>query len=214
MSASSSGSDEAEGRLVTVEREGSGESLIFLAQTRNAVEVAELDELFEELKAGCHVRLLSHGPVMAAAVKVADDTDGESTAELMSLLETLGERYRFSKLELGLHPTLNRLIEDMALDTGSELHPSPHCSFCDRPEPFPTRLTLEGPDQQPVKGLYCHRCIAQHADREEKDWVGALLHSDRKTFAEDGSVELSPLPSKQDNRARYRLKRRPLIALG
>jgi hypothetical protein len=197
-----------ESRLVTVERVGSGESLIFIARTRNAAEVAELDEFFSELKAGCRVRILSHGPLTAAAVKLNGES-GESTAELMGLLEALGERYSFSKVEAGLHPTLNRLIEDMALDTGSDLHPVPNCTLCGRPEPFPTRLTLESPNRETMEALYCSRCTARHAEQEEKEWVGALLHSDRKTLAGEGEVELSPLPPRKDNRARYRLKLLP-----
>ena len=203
-----------ERRRVTVEREGSAESLIFLVRTRNAAEVAELDELFNDLKAGCHVRVLARGPVTAAAVKVVEDADGQATAELMRLLEILGERYSFSKVDAGLHPTLNRLIEDMVLDTGSEIHPSPLCSLCGRPEPFPTRLTLEGDSETPAEGLYCSRCVAQHADHTERDLIGALLHADRKTFAEGEDLELSPRPSRKGNRVSYRIFRRSLAAHG
>jgi len=204
-----------ENRLLTVEREGLGESLVFLARTRNSAEMAELNDLLDDLKAGCHVRLLSRGPVMAAAVKVIDDPDGESTAELMKLLETLGARYSFFKLDLGLHPTLNRLIEDMALDTGSQISPSPQCSLCGRPEPFPTRLTLEEPDRKPAKGLYCSRCVARFEDQNERQLIAALLHTDRKTFAEAETLEVSPAPSRKGNLVRYPIRRRsPLAATG
>ena len=196
-----------ENRLVTVERESSGESLVFLARTRNATEVAELDELFADLKAGCHVRVLSRGPVMAAAIRVSDDDSGDATPELMRLLETVGARYSFFKVDLGLHPTLHRLIEDMALDTGSEIYPAPSCSLCARPEPFPTRLKIEGPDAETAEGQYCHHCVTRLSEGNERELVGALLQSDPATFGEDAKLELSPRPSRKGKRVRYRAKR-------
>ena len=205
----------AQDRLLTVEREGSGDSVIFLARTRNAAEVAELDELFQELRAGCRVRILSRGPVTAAAARVIDDADGRSMAELMGLLETLGARYSFSKVDLGLHPTLNRLIEDMALDSGSRLTPAPNCSLCGRPEPFPTRLTLQDPGGKPAEGLYCARCVARFSDGSERDHADALLRSDTRTFGEAGSVELSPNPARKGNRTSFVIRRHgPLAATG
>lgn len=204
----------AEGRLVTVERESSGESLVFLARTRNATEVAELNELFADLKAGCHVRILARGPMMAAAIKVSDDTLPHATSELMRLLETVGERYSFFKVEMGLHPTLHRLIEDMALDTGSELYPAPSCSLCARPEPFPTRLKLEGPNQETAEGRYCGHCVTRLSEGNERELVGALLQSDTATFGEGAGLELSPRPSRKGKRVRYRVRKAFSFATG
>lgn len=201
-----------ENPLVTVERETAGDSLVFLARTRNATEVAELAELLEELEAGCHVRILSRGPVMAAAIKVSDETDHESTSELMRLLETVGERYGFFKVEHGLNPTLNRLIEDMALDSGSELAPVPACSLCRRPEPFPTRLKLESPGKATAEGRYCHHCVTRFAEGGERELAGALLHSDPVTFGENTKLELSPQLSRRGKRVSFRAL--PLAATG
>src|SRR5262249_7791049 len=104
---------------------------------------------------------------------------------------------------------------DMALDTASELHPSPHCSLCGRPEPFPTRLTLEEPSRKPARGLYCARCVARFEDRNERDLLDALLHQDRATFVQGEAIELGPTPSRRGNGVRYRVRRRePLAATG
>jgi hypothetical protein len=208
-------SESASGRQVTVEREGSGATLIFIARTRNAAELAELDELFQDLKAGCHLRVLSRGPVTAAAVKVIDDPEGEASAELMSLLETLGDQYSFSRIHIGLHPTLNRLIEDMAMDTGSDLFPVAPCSLCTRPEPFPTRLSLQEPDHEKQVGQYCSACIARFENTEEREWIAALLETDRETFGIEEALELNPMPTRKGNRVSYRaVSLRPQAASG
>ncbi len=189
--------------FVTVERMSAGETLVFLARTRNAAEVAELDEFFNDLRAGCHVRLLARGPLVAAAVRLFEDPTGEAAPELMRLLESVGERYRFSRAHLGLHPTVNRLIEDMALDTGAEVFPAPVCSLCHRPEPFPTRVTLEMPRRSPMTGAYCHSCVTRYETSGQQDWILALMHEDQRTFAEGVELELKSAESRRGNRVSY-----------
>lgn len=184
---------------VTLERQPEGATLLFVAEPRNAEEQASLQELFDDLRQGCRVLTLALGPITAYAVRTQEEIDPQ---ELASLLETVAPSYR-GRVEIGFNPSYYRnAIEEVALETGSDLLVLDHCDLCHQPDPFPTRIALNARGER-VEGLYCERCVARLADGGEREMVEAFLFTDTDTFGLYRGLRLNSRPVRQGNRIRF-----------
>ncbi|HEY3282111.1 MAG TPA: hypothetical protein VGN26_07545 [Armatimonadota bacterium] len=185
---------------VTLERQPSGATLLFVAETRNAEEILGLQELFDQFRQGCRVLSLAVGPITAFAVRALEGTDPQ---ELSSLLETLAPSYR-GRVEVGFNPSFYRhAVEDAALELGSKLVALQHCDLCHQPDPFPTRIHLRGRSGESAVGLYCERCVAQLAESSEREMIDTFLHADTHTFGQFQGLRLSSRPVRQGNQVRF-----------
>jgi len=201
---------------VTIEKESEGDSFIFVAETRNSVEVAELQDLFADLKRVCRVRLVARGPVTAYALKPFGDTPEHLSAfaETIDILQAIAPRYTAVYIQ-ALDVTSYRVVEDLALDTNSELVPLKHCDLCGRPEPFPTTLSAQNGDQHWAAGAYCSRCVAALDHQTDRDLVEALIHADTRNFGA-ARIQLDRAPARRGSRLRFTARRQeePLAAAG
>ena len=133
-----------------------GTSRVFLVQTRNRAEAGQVCQIFEELDHRCSVRVLSEGVTSAFAVQCSGDEP-----LLQDLESLLKEHYKFSMVYSGFNSVIHRIVEDLAVETGSRLHPVPVCRSCGDAEPFPVQLTLRGPDGKlRASSVFCPRCLS------------------------------------------------------
>jgi hypothetical protein len=184
---------------ITMDREVGGESLVFIAETRNAAEVAELEELVRELQHGCKVRLVSLGPVTAFAVKPKEDADEavSSLVEVARILQAISPRYTKTYLQQ-FDATAYRIVEDLALETGARLQPLPQCDLCGKLDPFPTTLhARDGDNVSSSAGTYCSHCVASMSAASDRQLVADLIHADRRNFGTYGSVQLAKTPRRR-----------------
>ncbi|MCA1595827.1 MAG: hypothetical protein LC772_05330, partial [Chloroflexi bacterium] len=121
----------------------------------------------------CSVRVLADGVTSAFAVQSRNDE-----ALLQDLERHLKEAYKFSVVYAGFNAVIHRIVEDLAVETGSRLHPVPVCRGCGDVEPFPVRLTLRGPGgKRRASAVFCDRCLSR-AEAEGGDaYLGRLVDS-------------------------------------
>ncbi|MGQ9524868.1 MAG: hypothetical protein ACUVTZ_08520 [Armatimonadota bacterium] len=188
---------------VTIKKETEGDSFIFIAETRNSVEVAELKDLFSDLKRVCKVRPVATGPVTAYALKPFSDTPEHLSAftETLDILQAVAPRYAAVYIQ-PLDTTSYRVVEDLALDTGSELVPLKHCDLCGRPEAFPTTLSARRGDRRLAAGAYCSRCVAALEHQSDRDLAEALIQADKRNFG-TAHVQLDPACARRGSRLRF-----------
>ncbi|MGC8832960.1 MAG: hypothetical protein ACP5R4_02815 [Armatimonadota bacterium] len=194
---------------ITIEKEPEGDSLIFIAETRNAVEVSELRELCSDLEHGCKVRMVAVGPVTAFAIKPFSEEPGHLADfyEVTAVLEAIAPRYKAAYLQ-PLDATSYRIVEDLALETGSELMPLNHCDLCGRPEAFPTTLAAGEKNRRLAAGAYCSRCIAELNRQNDYQLVSALLNADKRNFGNCVHVELTNKAKRHGGKITFSARRR------
>lgn len=137
---------------------------LFFAETRNRAEIEELASLAVDLARHGEIRRLSEGVITAYAVRLP-----AGAAPLLAALETTLKRdYLFGHVELPYQNTIYRVVEDLALDTGSALSPVDDCEICHAPEPFPADVQVMGEDgrTRPSRSVYCAGCAATMAARK------------------------------------------------
>jgi len=134
---------------------------LFFAETRNRAEIDELAHLAMDLAQHGEIRRISEGVITAYAVRLP-----ASGAPLLAGLEnTLKRDFLFGHVELPFQEIINRVVEDLAVDTGSRLSPVDTCEICGCPEPFPADVQVRGEDgrMRQTSAVYCEVCAAEMA---------------------------------------------------
>jgi len=150
-----------------------GTCRVFIVQTRNQAEVGQVQQIFSELERRCSVRALSIGVTTAFAVQ---------TAEALPLLQdielVLKEHYKFSVVYAGFNSIIHRIVEDLAVDTGSHLLSIPLCQCCGNADPFASRLSLQGSRRKPrARAVLCGSCLARLTGETEAEEFRRLLEA-------------------------------------
>ena len=148
-----------------------GQCRVFIVQTRNRAEVNHVHRLFADLERCCSVRALASGVTTSYAIQATGQYDAVHTLD-----DVLKEHFKFSVVYDGFNPVIYRIVEDLAMDTGSQLHPVPSCVKCNRLEPFPVRVTLVGPAGKAKGGaMLCEGCLAEVNEEREAEGICGLL---------------------------------------
>ena len=147
-----------------------GTCRVFIVQTRNGKEQSQAQALFGELEEFCSVRALSEGVTTAYAVQARD-----AEALLTDLALFLKGEFRFSVVYDGFNPLIERIVEDLAVETGSRLRPVPKCRSCGCLDPFPVRVSWQEPGRKArSRASLCARCVAS-AEAEGIDGIRRLV---------------------------------------
>lgn len=162
---------------ICVEPQSKGLRAVYLVETRDEHETAQLSRLFGDFAPVLDVVQLSSGKLVSYAIQLQDQNQ--------SLFE---EIEAFLKKNFGfviLHRSFDRLIydivRDLCKDSGSELRPIPKCDICGKPEPFPETVVslLDKQSASLATRMYCATCTAESAGRNNKEFVMSLLEADR-----------------------------------
>lgn len=157
-------------------RTGKGGSCrVFIVQARNRAEVSHAQQLFAALEEYCSVRALAMGVTTAFAVQSAGELQ-----VLNELERILKDDFKFSVVYSGFNPVIHRIVEDLAVETGSRLLTIPSCHSCGEPVPFPARLSIHGPGGKArSKALFCDRCVASVSGESEAEDFCRMVEGDK-----------------------------------
>ncbi|MDQ2732801.1 MAG: hypothetical protein M3Y56_14175 [Armatimonadota bacterium] len=157
-------------------RTGKGGSCrVFIVQARNRAEVNHAQQLFAALEEYCSVRALTMGVTTAFAVQSAGELQ-----VLNELEQILKDDFKFSVVYSGFNPVIHRIVEDLAVETGSRLLTIPSCHSCGEPVPFPARLSTHGPGGKArAKALFCDRCVANVSGESEAEEFCRMVEGDQ-----------------------------------
>jgi len=85
---------------------------------------------------------------------------GEGIATVESLEELLKRRYRLAICEPGFSDSLYRVARELAETAEAEFTPVEKCVVCGQPDPFPTVLSVQGPNGEMLSAPYCAHCVS------------------------------------------------------
>lgn len=134
---------------------------LFFVETRNRAEVEEVEGLAVDLAQHGEIRRICHGVITAYAVRLP-----ASGAPLLAGLETTLKRdFLFGHVEMPFQETICRVVEDLAIDTHSDITPLDSCEICHQPTPFPADVRVMGEDgrMRQSRSVYCIACAANMA---------------------------------------------------
>jgi len=167
-------------RLVSqihVEPQPKGLCAVYLVETQNEREAADLSRLFQDFAPALESVQLSSGKLVSYAVQLRNHDQS-----LLEELETfLKKNFGFVILHRSFDPLIHDIVRELCKDSGSNLMPVSRCDICGKRDPFPeTVVTFL--DKQKVNlatRTYCATCTAESAGRNNKEFVMALLGADR-----------------------------------
>jgi len=145
-----------------------------------------VQQLFREVEAYCSVRVLSVGVTTAYAVQATGEF--EILQELEALLK---EHYKFSVVYAGFNSVIHRIVEDLSVDTGSELFPIPVCGSCGAADPFPTQVTLrDAYGKARGRAVVCERCVSGVEGEQEAEDLCRLVDASAPNLQVNESTEI------------------------
>lgn len=173
---------------ICVEPQPKGLRAVYLVETQNEDEAAELGKLFGDFAPAIRSCKLSTGKLVSYVVQL-DSGDQSLLQEIESFLK---QNFGFVIMHRSFDSLIYDIVRDLAKDSGSSLLPIPKCDICGKPEPFPetTISLLDKENVQLATRLYCTTCTAESARRNNKEFVKALLEADRSDLGILSSMDL------------------------
>lgn len=129
---------------------------LFFVETRNRSEIQEVRALVERMLPQAEVCPLSEGIITAFAFRVSP-----AAMPLLAALETTLKRdYLFGHVQIPFQDTALRVVEELAMETGSALYEIGTCDICHAPEPFPSKAPVIAEDgvKRHPNAIYCGHC--------------------------------------------------------
>lgn len=165
---------------ICIEPRPKGLRAVYLVETQNDQEVAELTRLFGDFAAALDSIQLSDGRLVSYAVQLRD-TDQTLLEEIEAFLK---KNFGFVILHRSFDQIIYDIVSELCKDSGSSLLPIPRCDICGRPEPFPQTVVsfLDKENVNIATRMYCATCTAESSGRNNKEFVMALLEADRSDF--------------------------------
>jgi hypothetical protein len=165
---------------ICVEPQPKGLRAVYLVETQDEKEAADLSKLFGDFAPALQVAQLSKGKLVSYAVQLS-----EQDQPLLEEIETfLKKNFGFVILHRSFDSLIYDIVRELCKDSGSSLIAIPRCDICGKPEPFP-EIVISFLDKQNVRlasRLYCATCTAESAGRNNKEFIMALLEADRTDF--------------------------------
>lgn len=165
---------------ICMEPQPKGLRAVYLVETKSENEAAELSQLFGDFSPALQSTQLSKGKLVSYAVQLK----GQDPSLFDEVENFLKQNFGFVVLHRSFDGIIYDIVRELCKDSGSTLMPIPKCDICGKPEPFPeTAISLL--DKENVNlatRLYCTRCTAESARRNNKEFVKALLEADRDHF--------------------------------
>jgi hypothetical protein len=162
---------------ICVEIRPSGVRAVYLVETQNEHQAAELSKFFNEFESVLQVVPLSTGKLVSYAVQLhAHDQS------LLEEIETfLKKNFGFVILHRSFDSMIYDIVKELCKDSGSQLLPIPKCNMCGKSDPFPeTVISLMTKEKCEVATrAYCSNCTVGLSRSSNKEFVKALLEADR-----------------------------------
>lgn len=172
---------------------------VFLAEARNRKEMRQIRELFDMVGQLTEVVPISHGTVMAYAVKA--DSDATLFGKIEWLLKT---QFSFSLVERNFTATTLHLVRSLCEESGTQIVELPECGICGANDPFPARATVElDLSEEPLHLTYCCRCAAGAPQEDVASFVRDLVARDRRKFQVPGEAVVYVMPEIVDERPQW-----------
>lgn len=165
---------------ICIEPQPKGLRAVYLVETQNESEAADLSRLFGDFSPALQSTQLSTGKLVSYAVQLRD----QDQSLFDEIEEFLKQNFGFVMLHRSFDGLIYDIVRELCKDSGSSLLPIPKCDICGKPEPFP-ETTISFLDKENVNlatRLYCTTCTAESARRNNKEFVIALLEADRDNF--------------------------------
>lgn len=188
---------------ICVDPQPAGLRAVYLVETQDAGEARGVAKLFSEFGSRIQVRRLCSGKLVSYAVQMH-----RSDAPLLDEIEAmLKGHYSFVVTQRSFDEIIYRIVVELCADTGSKLHPVPHCNICGRTEPFPSVLVSLSDESGRVRTCrnYCASCAAGATATSNKEFVRSLLASDKRQFRDIERAELVRRPSRKQP-IRYQIR--------
>lgn len=175
-----------------------GNRAVFLAEARTKREIRQIRELFDMVGQLAQVVPISHGTVMSYAVQTHDD------AAIFGKIEwLLKTQFSFSLVERNFSDVTFHLVRSLCEDAASEMIELPSCEICSTADPFPTRVTVELQNDDPMHLAYCGRCSAASAEEDEERAVRGLLQRTHTSLRVPRGVPVVPMPEIVEERPEW-----------
>jgi hypothetical protein len=165
---------------ICIEPQPKGLRAVYLVETQNEDEAAELSRLFGDFSPALQSAQLSKGKLVSYAVQLK----GQDPSLFDEIETFLKQNFGFVVLHRSFDGLIYDIVRELCRDSASTLLPIPKCDICGKPEPFP-ETAISFFDKENVNlatRLYCTRCTAESARRNNKEFVKALLEADRDDF--------------------------------
>lgn len=165
---------------IYVEPQPKGLRAVYLVETQNENEAADIASLFVDFAPALRSMQLSNGKLVSYAVQVP----GEDQTLLEQIEAFLKKNFGFVILHRSFDALIYDIVRELCKDSGSSLVPIPKCDICGKPEPFP-EIIINFLDEQKsnlATRLYCATCTAESSGTNNKEFVMALLGADRSSM--------------------------------
>jgi len=165
---------------ICVEPRPKGLRAVYLVETQNDNETAELSGLFGDFAPALESTQLSRGRLVSYAVQL----HGHDQSLLEEIETFLKKNFGFVILYRSFDPIIYDIVRELTKDSGSELTAIPKCDICGKPDPFPETVVslLDKQNAKLATRMYCATCTAESAGRSNKEFLKALLEADRGDF--------------------------------
>ncbi len=162
---------------ICIEPQPKGLRAVYLVETQNESEAAELARLFEDFAPVLQSTQLSTGKLVSYAVQLNGD-DQSLFEQIESFLKT---NFGFVILHRSFDGIIYDIVKELCKDSGSNLMPIRKCDICGKYEPFPETIVtfLDKDNTHLATHLYCATCTAESAGRNNKEFIKSLLDADR-----------------------------------
>lgn len=165
---------------ICVEPRPRGLSAVYLVETQNEHEAADLARLFGDFGPVLESIQLSNGKLVSYAVQLHDQ-DQSLLEEIEAFLK---KNFGFVILHRSFDPLIYDIVRELSKDSGSDLLPISKCDICGKHDPFPATMVsfLDSQNTNLTTRMYCGTCTAESSGRNNKEFLKALLEADRGDF--------------------------------
>ena len=165
---------------ICVEPRPKGLRAVYLVETQNEGEAADLSRLFDDFSSALDSVRLSNGKLVSYAVQL----HGHDQALLEEIETFLKKNFGFVMLHRSFDLLIYDIVRELAKDSGSELAPIARCDICGKYDPFPETVVsfLDNEHSNLATRMYCATCTAESAGRNSKEFLKSLLEADRDDF--------------------------------
>jgi hypothetical protein len=175
-------------RQISADPKPAGVKAVYLVETQNEREAADVQKVFEEFEPHIEIRQLTRGRLVSYAVQLHSD-DQSLLDEIDAVLKG---NFGFVVMQRSFDDLIYRVVTELCRDTESKLLPIPECHICGRSDPFPDMVVnLASEEGELVLSRnYCGTCTAGTMAKSNKQFVLSLLSADKTDFGELSHAEL------------------------
>lgn len=162
---------------ICVEPQPKGLCAVYLVETRNEREAEDLSRLFGDFSPALQSLQLSSGKLVSYAVQLAS----QDQSLLDEIEKFLKKNFEFVMLHRSFDALIYDIVRELCKDSGSTLLHIPKCDICGKHDPFPQTVVmlLDKENIHMATRHYCETCTAEATSSNNKEFVKALLGSDK-----------------------------------